>query len=133
MQPSRRSLLKSLCVMAALPWLAPMNSAFATAPMRIGVIGAGSLGGTVGRLWIQAGHEVMFSSRHPEQLEAMTRNLGPRASTGLPMAAAEFGTVLLALTKGKSFWIPPIRGERAAATSTAKRASWALHKPSPNT
>jgi predicted dinucleotide-binding enzyme len=63
--------------------------------MRIGVIGAGSLGGTVGRLWVRAGHEVMFSSRHPEELESMTRELGPRASIGLPPAAATFGTVLL--------------------------------------
>jgi len=95
MKPSRRSMLKSLGVMATLPWLTLASRAFAAAPMRIGVIGAGSLGGTVGRLWVKAGHEVMFSSRHPEQLEAMTRALGPRASVGLPIAAAEFGSVLL--------------------------------------
>ena len=34
--------------------------------MRIGVIGAGWLGGTVGRQWVKAGHKVLFSSRHPE-------------------------------------------------------------------
>ncbi|SEJ29951.1 NADP oxidoreductase coenzyme F420-dependent [Azotobacter beijerinckii] len=59
------------------------------------MIGAGSLGGTVGRLWVKAGHEVMFSSRHPEELESMARELGPRASVGQPAQAAEFGTVLL--------------------------------------
>lgn len=64
-------------------------------PMRIGVIGAGELGGTVGRLLVQAGHEVMFSSRHPEELVSMARELGPRASVGTPLQAAEFGTVLL--------------------------------------
>ncbi|MDP9004962.1 MAG: NADPH-dependent F420 reductase [Verrucomicrobiota bacterium] len=64
-------------------------------PMRIGVIGAGSLGGTVGRVLVQAGHEVMFSSRHPEELASMIRDLGPRASTGTSREAAEFGTVLL--------------------------------------
>jgi len=95
MKLSRRSMLKTFGVMAALPWLTSANHALAATPMRIGVIGAGSLGGTVGRLWVKAGHEVMFSSRHPERLEAMTRDLGPRASVGLPMAAAEFGTVLL--------------------------------------
>ncbi|MBV6848775.1 NADPH-dependent F420 reductase [Xanthomonas euvesicatoria] len=78
-----------------MPWLISTNRAFAAAPTRIGVIGAGSLGGTVGRLWVQAGHEVMFSSRNPDELQAMARQLGPRASVGLPMAAAEFGTVLL--------------------------------------
>jgi hypothetical protein len=64
-------------------------------PMRIGVIGAGWLGGTVGRRWVEAGHEVMFSSRHPDELLAMTRPLGPRASVGTPRQAAEFGSVLL--------------------------------------
>jgi hypothetical protein len=63
--------------------------------MRIGVIGAGSLGGTVGELWVKAGHEVMFSSRHPEELEPMARRLGPRASVALPPATAAYGTVLL--------------------------------------
>ncbi|MFT3760957.1 NADPH-dependent F420 reductase [Thauera sp.] len=95
MKPSRRSVLKAFGVLAAMPWLFPASRAFAATPMRIGVIGAGSLGGTVGRLWVKAGHEVMFSSRHPAQLEAMARELGPRASVGQPLKAAEFGTVLL--------------------------------------
>lgn len=95
MKPSRRSVLKSMGLLAAMPWLLPASRAFAAAPMRIGVIGAGSLGGTVGRLWVKAGHEVMFSSRNPEKLEAMARELGPRASVGQPLVAAEFGTVLL--------------------------------------
>ena len=64
-------------------------------PMRIGVIGAGSLGGTVGSVLVKAGHEVKFSSRHPNELAAMARGLGPRASVGTPRDAAEFGTVLL--------------------------------------
>jgi hypothetical protein len=64
-------------------------------PLRIGVIGSGSLGGTVGRLWVRAGHRVLFSSRHPEELLAMTRELGPRASAGTPLEAAGYGSVLL--------------------------------------
>lgn len=64
-------------------------------PMRIGVIGTGSLGGTVGSVLVKAGYEVKFSSRHPEELVAMTKELGPRASIGTAREAAEFGTVLL--------------------------------------
>ncbi len=94
MSITRRSTLKALGAFAALPLLYPA-AARALPPMRIGVIGAGSLGGTVGRLFVKAGHEVMFSSRHPEELEAMVRELGPRASVGLPPAAAAFGSVLL--------------------------------------
>lgn len=94
---SRRSTLRLLASLAALPTLAALNRARAqtSSPLRIGVIGAGSMGGAVGREWVRAGHEVMFSSRNPDQLQAMARQAGPRASVGLPIEAARFGTVLL--------------------------------------
>jgi 8-hydroxy-5-deazaflavin:NADPH oxidoreductase len=91
---SRRSVLGTLAAFASLPALVP-GKGRAAEPMRIGVIGAGSLGGTVGRLWVQARHEVLFSSRHPDELVSMTRQLGPRASAGTPRQAAEFGPVVL--------------------------------------
>jgi len=64
-------------------------------PKRIGVIGAGWLGGTVGSLWVKAGHEVMFSSRHPEELKEMAAKLGPNASVGTIAEAAAYGDILL--------------------------------------
>jgi hypothetical protein len=84
----------ALTAFAALSGVLPVKGS-AASPMRIGVIGAGWLGGTVGRRWVEAGHEVMFSTRHPDELLAMTRPLGPRASVGTPRQAAEFGSVLL--------------------------------------
>lgn len=33
--------------------------------LRIGIIGTGNIGGALARLWVEAGHEVMMSSRHP--------------------------------------------------------------------
>lgn len=63
--------------------------------MKIGVIGSGSLGGTVGGLWVKAGHEVLFSSRNPQELVPMARALGPRASTGTVRQAATFGDIVL--------------------------------------
>lgn len=36
--------------------------------MKLGVIGAGALGGAVGRAWAKGGHEVILSSRHPSRL-----------------------------------------------------------------
>jgi predicted dinucleotide-binding enzyme len=92
----KRTIVVALSLGAAL--LGPQSEAAPSEtpkPMRIGVIGAGSLGGTVGSLLVKAGHEVKFSSRHPEQLESMARELGPRASVGTAREAAEFGTVLL--------------------------------------
>ena len=91
MQHSRRF---ALAVFAALSGAVAVK-AHAAEPMRIGVIGAGWLGGTVGRNWVEAGHEVLFSSRHPDELAAMARSLGPRASVGTPRQAAEFGPVVL--------------------------------------
>jgi len=90
---SRRSALGALGALAASAFV-PVKGR-AAPPMRIGIIGAGWLGGTVGRPWVQAGHEVLFSSRHPEELVPVTRQLDPRASVGSPRHEAEFGSVLL--------------------------------------
>ena len=44
--------------------------------LRIGVIGSGKIGGTIGGLWVKAGHPVLFSSRHPEELKDLIAGLG---------------------------------------------------------
>ena len=61
---------------------------------RIGIIGSGHIGSTVGTLWVQAGHPVLFSSRHPETLNALVDGLGPLARAGTPQDAAAFGDVV---------------------------------------
>ena len=61
---------------------------------KIGIIGAGHIGGTVGSLWVKAGHEVLFSSRHPEELAGLVGGLGPLAHTGTPDQAIAFGDVV---------------------------------------
>jgi predicted dinucleotide-binding enzyme len=91
---NRRSVLQAIAAFTALPALSAMKAGAVT-PMRIGVVGAGSLGGTVGRMWVQAGHEVLFSTRHPEELAPMVRKLGARATAGTSKEAAAFGTVVL--------------------------------------
>jgi 8-hydroxy-5-deazaflavin:NADPH oxidoreductase len=74
-----------------------MATAFAQngAKARIGVIGSGRLGGTVGALWVKSGHPVMFSSRHPDELKEMVGKLGPLASAGSVQQAIAFGDVIL--------------------------------------
>ena len=68
--------------------------------MKIGVIGSGNIGGTLGRHWAKAGHEVMFSSRKPEELKLMAAEVG--AQTGTVQESATFGDVtLLAIPLGK--------------------------------
>jgi len=65
------------------------------ASLRIGIIGTGNIGGALARHWANAGHEVLMSSRHPEELEGLAAELGPRARVGTPREAAEFGDVVL--------------------------------------
>jgi len=63
--------------------------------MRIGVIGAGKIGSTVAKLWVQAGHDILISSRHPEELKPLVKSLGSRASAGTSAEAAAFGEVVM--------------------------------------
>jgi hypothetical protein len=63
--------------------------------MRIGIVGAGMIGSTVAKLWADAGHEVMVSSRHPNELESLVEQLGKEAAAGTPDEAARFGEVVL--------------------------------------
>ena len=63
--------------------------------LRIGIIGSGAMGAPIGLLWAEAGHQVLFSSRNPEQIMELVRDGAPRASAGYPDAAAFFGEVIL--------------------------------------
>lgn len=63
--------------------------------LKIGIIGSGNIGSTLGEFWIKAGHEILFSSRHPEQLQGLVNRLGPQAHAGTTREAATFGDVIL--------------------------------------
>lgn len=63
--------------------------------MRIGIIGAGMIGSTLAKLWAEAGHTIMISSRHPDELEPLVAKLGRNASAGAPVDAAAFGEAVL--------------------------------------
>lgn len=67
----------------------------ATERLKIGVVGSGRVGGTLGGVWVKAGHEVMFSSRTLEHDKTLAARLGPNARAGTPREAAAFGDVLL--------------------------------------
>ncbi|OPK07853.1 MULTISPECIES: NADPH-dependent F420 reductase [Pseudomonas] len=63
--------------------------------LKISVIGAGNVGGTLGTLWVKAGHSVMFSSRHPEELADLVKAAGPNARAGTVSDAASWGDVIV--------------------------------------
>ena len=64
-------------------------------PLKIGIIGTGNIGGVLAKHWAKAGHELIISSRHPEQLAALAKSLGPKVRAGTPKEAAAFGDVVL--------------------------------------
>ena len=47
--------------------------------MKIGVIGSGNIGGNLGKHWAKAGHEVLFTSRHPTELDQLVKEAGGKS------------------------------------------------------
>lgn len=62
---------------------------------KIGIIGSGHVGGTLGTLWAKAGDEVVFASRHPDELKDLAAQAGPAARTGTPAEAIAFADVVV--------------------------------------
>jgi predicted dinucleotide-binding enzyme len=64
--------------------------------MRIGIIGAGNIGATLARLFVQVGHEVAISnSRGPASLAGLVGALGPNAQAMTVQDAAAFGDLVV--------------------------------------
>src|SRR3954471_24325144 len=63
--------------------------------MKIGIVGAGRIGGNLASLWAKERHSVMLAySREPENLEQRASVIGDLASAGSVREAAEFGEVV---------------------------------------
>ena len=70
--------------------------------MRIGVLGTGIVGQTLGSKMVQLGHEVMMGSRDAASIKATTwaKEEGPHASFGTFAEAAAFGEIIFNCTLG---------------------------------
>jgi 8-hydroxy-5-deazaflavin:NADPH oxidoreductase len=88
----RRALLRAGgALLLSAAW---SSRASAQAKLKIGVIGSGHIGGTIGGLWVKNGHEVLFSSRHPDELKDLVAGLGTLARAGTVEQAIAFGDAL---------------------------------------
>ena len=83
----------AVLAVAAGPHVAVAQTA--GSPLKIGMVGAGREGGALGTLFVKAGHPVMFSSRHPEELKGLVAGLGPLAQAGTVEQAIAFGDVVV--------------------------------------
>jgi 8-hydroxy-5-deazaflavin:NADPH oxidoreductase len=64
--------------------------------MKIGIIGAGRIGGNCARQALKSGHEVKLSfARDPSKLEQLAADLGDRAGTGTVADAVAFGELVI--------------------------------------
>ncbi len=69
--------------------------------MKLGIIGAGNVGGTLGTAWAQkAGHEIFFGVTNPksDKTQALLRRLGGKARAGTAAEAAGFGEMIVLAT-----------------------------------
>jgi predicted dinucleotide-binding enzyme len=93
----RRGILLVVTATAALCAL-PLADAFAqgaAAKPKIGMIGSGNVGSNLGRAWVGAGYEVMFSSKDIEADRKLAADIGGKARAGTPQEAGAFGEVLV--------------------------------------
>jgi hypothetical protein len=68
--------------------------------MKIAIIGAGNVGGTLGRAWGKVGHDVMFGVRDPSSpgVVDLLASVDGRAAAGTVAEAAAFGEVIALAT-----------------------------------
>jgi predicted dinucleotide-binding enzyme len=86
---TRRTLLwGGISLVAVAPALAALN-------LKIGVIGAGRIGGTLAKLWAEAGYRVMISARTLGEVQKLAAEIGHGVTAGTPGQAAAFGDVVL--------------------------------------
>ncbi|MGW4462152.1 NADPH-dependent F420 reductase [Micromonospora sp. NPDC004704] len=75
----------------------------------VGLIGSGQIGGTLARLAIDAGYDVVLSnSRGPETLRELVDELGPAARAATPAEAAEAGDLVVVTIPLKAYRSVPV-------------------------
>ena len=72
--------------------------------MKIGILGAGNIGGTLGTKWTRAGHSVQFGVRdsNKSEVQKLVKALGAKASASNIAHAIDFGEVVVFAIPGTS-------------------------------
>jgi len=83
------TMLGIVSTLTSIPTLAQAGRRYS-----IGIIGSGNMGGAVGKRWAEAGHQVLFSSRNPDELDTLVEEAGFNARAGFPADAVAFGEII---------------------------------------
>jgi predicted dinucleotide-binding enzyme len=70
--------------------------------LRIAILGAGDIGGTLGRKWASAGHSIAFGVKDPssERAQSLRKDLGDAVFIGSPAEALAKGDIVLLAVPG---------------------------------
>ncbi len=63
--------------------------------MKIGIIGTGNVGTSLGKIWAQKGQEIFFGSRDPVGVKRLVDRIGVPVKAGTYAEAAEFGEAIV--------------------------------------
>ncbi|MFX0043667.1 MAG: NADPH-dependent F420 reductase [Candidatus Hodarchaeota archaeon] len=63
--------------------------------MKIAIIGTGRLGSTLGKMWAEKEHTIMFGSQDPQKAKKLADSIGSNASGGTYEEAAKFGDIIV--------------------------------------
>jgi predicted dinucleotide-binding enzyme len=72
--------------------------------LRITILGAGPIGGTLGRKWAKAGHSLAFGVQNPssERAQALRQDLGEQVFIGSPAEALAKGDIVVLALAGNA-------------------------------
>ncbi|AFY92744.1 NADPH-dependent F420 reductase [Chamaesiphon minutus] len=84
--------------------------------MKIGIIGSGNMGRSLGILWAEQGHQVFFGARTAEKGKAVAESAGQGTQGGTNDEAAAFGDVILYSARG----VDPVEVLSSTAVLTGK-------------
>ena len=63
--------------------------------MKIGIIGTGKLGSTLGKIWAKKGHLIKFGSQDPLKAKKLANSIGSNVNGGTYKEATEFSEVVI--------------------------------------
>jgi 8-hydroxy-5-deazaflavin:NADPH oxidoreductase len=71
-------------------------------PTKIGILGSGDVGKTLGKGFVKYGNEVMIGTSHPEKISGWLKETGPKACVGTFSEAAAFGNIIVLAVKARA-------------------------------